>query len=242
MAASHAQAGPPLIELSDVSRTYGSGETEVRALDHTNLIIRQGEFVAVMGPSGSGKSTSMNIVGLLDRPTSGRYLFNGVEVQHLDRDRRALLRRHFLGFVFQGFNLLPRTSALENVELPLIYKGMPRAERIERARLALHKVGLEGREGHDASQLAGGQQQRVAIARALVGEPMVILADEPTGNLDSHRSHEIMRLLQQLNREDGITIVMVTHEDDIAAYAKRLVTFADGKILADAPVPERTPA
>ena len=242
MAALLAQAGPPLIELSDVSRTYGTGETEVRALDHTNLIIRQGEFVAVMGPSGSGKSTSMNIVGLLDRPTSGRYLFNGVEVQGLDRDSRALLRRHFLGFVFQGFNLLPRTSALENVELPLIYKGMPRAERIERARMALRKVGLEGREGHDASQLSGGQQQRVAIARALVGEPMVILANEPTGNPDSHRSHEIMRLLQQLNREDGITIVMVTHEDDIAAYAKRLVTFADGKILADAPVPERMPA
>jgi putative ABC transport system ATP-binding protein len=239
MAATLDQARPPLIELSDVSRTYGTGETEVRALDHTDLIIRQGEFVAVMGPSGSGKSTTMNIIGLLDRPTSGRYLFNGVEVQGVDRDRRALLRRHFLGFVFQGFNLLPRTSALENVELPLIYKGMPRAERIERARAALHKVGLDGREGHDASQLSGGQQQRVAIARALVGEPMVILADEPTGNLDSHRSHEIMRLLQQLNGEDGITIVMVTHEDDIAAYAKRLVTFADGRIRDDAPVPER---
>ncbi|WP_128516386.1 ABC transporter ATP-binding protein [Tabrizicola thermarum] len=242
MVATPGPSRPPLIELSDVSRTYGSGETEVRALDHTDLIIRQGEFVAVMGPSGSGKSTTMNIIGLLDRPTSGRYLFNGVEVQDLDRDRRALLRRHFLGFVFQGFNLLPRTSALENVELPLIYKGMPRAERIERARAALHKVGLDGREGHDASQLSGGQQQRVAIARALVGEPMVILADEPTGNLDSHRSHEIMRLLQQLNREDGITIVMVTHEDDIAAYARRLVSFADGRIRADAPVPERTPA
>jgi putative ABC transport system ATP-binding protein len=237
-----AKAGPPLIELSDVSRTYGSGETEVRALDHTDLIIRQGEFVAVMGPSGSGKSTTMNIIGLLDRPTSGRYLFNGVEVQGLDRDSRALLRRHFLGFVFQGFNLLPRTSALENVELPLIYKGLPRGERIERARLALRKVGLEGREGHDSSQLSGGQQQRVAIARALVGEPMVILADEPTGNLDSHRSHEIMRLLQELNREDGITIVMVTHEDDIAAYAQRLITFADGRIRDDATVPERAPA
>jgi putative ABC transport system ATP-binding protein len=232
----------PLIELSDVCRTYGTGETEVRALDRTNLVIRQGEFVAVMGPSGSGKSTTMNIIGLLDRPTSGRYLFNGVEVQELDRDSRALLRRHFLGFVFQGFNLLARTSALENVELPLIYKGMPRSERLERARIALRKVGLEGREGHDPSQLSGGQQQRVAIARALVGDPMVILADEPTGNLDSHRSHEIMRLLQQLNREDGITIVMVTHEDDIAAYAKRLITFADGRIRADAPVPERTPA
>lgn len=232
----------PLIELADVSRTYGSGEAEVRALDHVDLVIGQGEFVAIMGPSGSGKSTAMNTIGLLDRPSSGRFLFNGVEVQALDRDSRALIRRHFLGFVFQGFNLLPRTSALENVELPLIYKGMPRAERIERARAALHKVGLEGREGHDASQLSGGQQQRVAIARALVGTPMVILADEPTGNLDSHRSHEIMRLLQALNREDGITIVMVTHEEDIAAYANRLIIFADGKVRSDAPVPERAGA
>ena len=235
-------AASPLIELADVSRIYGSGEAEVRALDHVDLVIGQGEFVAIMGPSGSGKSTAMNTIGLLDRPSSGRFLFNGVEVQGLDRDSRALLRRHFLGFVFQGFNLLPRTSALENVELPLIYKGMPRAERIERARAALHKVGLEGREGHDASQLSGGQQQRVAIARALVGTPMVILADEPTGNLDSHRSHEIMRLLQGLNREDGITIVMVTHEEDIAAYASRLIVFADGKVRSDGPVPERAPA
>ena len=237
-----AAAAPPLIELADVSRVYGSGEAEVRALDHVDLVIGQGEFVAIMGPSGSGKSTAMNTIGLLDRPSSGRFLFNGVEVQGLDRDSRALLRRHFLGFVFQGFNLLPRTSALENVELPLIYKGMPRAERIERARAALHKVGLEGREGHDASQLSGGQQQRVAIARALVGSPMVILADEPTGNLDSHRSHEIMRLLQGLNREDGITIVMVTHEEDIAAYASRLIVFADGKVRSDGPVPERAGA
>ena len=235
-------ASPPMIELADVSRVYGMGETEVRALDHADLIIRQGEFVAIMGPSGSGKSTAMNTIGLLDRPSSGRYLFNGVEVQDLDRDSRALLRRHFLGFVFQGFNLLPRTSALENVELPLIYKGVPRAERIARARAALHKVGLDGREDHDSSQLSGGQQQRVAIARALVGEPMVILADEPTGNLDSHRSHEIMKLLQALNRTDGITIVMVTHEDEIAAYASRLVIFADGRITRDEPVPERTPA
>ncbi|WP_374396666.1 ABC transporter ATP-binding protein [Tabrizicola sp.] len=237
-----AAAAPPLIELADVSRVYGSGEAEVRALDHVDLVIGQGEFVAIMGPSGSGKSTAMNTIGLLDRPSSGRFLFNGVEVQGLDRDSRALLRRHFLGFVFQGFNLLPRTPALENVELPLISKGMPRAERIERARAALHKVGLEGREGHDASQLSGGQQQRVAIARALVGTPMVILADEPTGNLDSHRSHEIMRLLQGLNREDGITIVMVTHEEDIAAYASRLVVFADGKVRSDGPVPERAGA
>ena len=237
-----APVAPSLIELADVSRSYGSGEAEVRALDHVDLVIGQGEFVAIMGLSGSGKSTAMNTIGLLDRPTSGRFLFNGVEVQGLDRDSRALLRRHFLGFVFQGYNLLPRTSALENVELPLIYKGMPRAERIELARAALHKVGLEGREDHDPSQLSGGQQQRVAIARALVGTPMVILADEPTGNLDSHRSHEIMRLLQDLNREDGITIVMVTHEDDIAAYASRLIVFADGKVRSDGPVPERAPA
>ena len=232
----------PLIQFQDVSRTYGMGETEVRALEHVDLVIQRGEFVAIMGPSGSGKSTAMNTIGLLDRPSSGRYLFNGVEVQSLERDARALLRRHFLGFVFQGFNLLPRTSALENVELPLIYKGVPRAERIARARAALHKVGLDGREDHDSSQLSGGQQQRVAIARALVGEPMVILADEPTGNLDSHRSHEVMKLLQALNREDGITIVMVTHEVDIAAYAGRLITFADGRILRDEPMPERQPA
>lgn len=231
-----------LIEFQDVTRTYGMGETEVRALDHVDLTIHRGEFVAIMGPSGSGKSTAMNTIGLLDRPSTGRYLFNGVEVQSLDRDARALLRRHYLGFVFQGFNLLPRTSALENVELPLIYKGVPRAERLARARAALHKVGLDGREDHDSSQLSGGQQQRVAIARALVGEPMVILADEPTGNLDSHRSHEIMRLLRTLNRDDGITIVMVTHEDDIAAHAGRLVTFADGKVLRDEPLPERQPA
>ena len=232
----------PLIQFQDVSRTYGMGETEVRALEHVDLVIQRGEFVAIMGPSGSGKSTAMNTIGLLDRPSKGRYLFNGVEVQSLERDARALLRRHFLGFVFQGFNLLPRTSALENVELPLIYKGVPRAERIARARAALHKVGLDGREDHDSSQLSGGQQQRVAIARALVGEPMVILADEPTGNLDSHRSHEVMKLLQALNREDGITIVMVTHEVDIAAYAGRLITFADGRILRDEPMPVRQPA
>ena len=242
MAETNAKTAAPLIRLSAASRVYGAGETEVRALDHTDLVIEKGEFVAIMGPSGSGKSTAMNIIGLLDRPTSGRYLFNGVEVQGLDRDRRALLRRHFLGFVFQGFNLLPRTSALENVELPLIYKGMARHERVELARQALRKVGLDGREDHDPAQLSGGQQQRVAIARALVGAPSVILADEPTGNLDSHRSHEIMRLLQQLNRDDGITIVMVTHEDDIAAYARRLIIFADGRIRSDSLQPERTPA
>jgi putative ABC transport system ATP-binding protein len=224
----------PLIELRGIARVYGTGEAEVRALDGVDLIIPRGEFVAIMGPSGSGKSTAMNIIGCLDRPTGGNYLFNGVEVATLDQDQRALLRRHYLGFVFQGFNLLPRTTALENVELPLIYKGLPRTDRVARAMAALAKVGLQGREGHDPSQLSGGQQQRVAIARALAGDPMVILADEPTGNLDSHRSHEIMQLLQALNRDEGITIVMVTHEEDIAAYARRLVVFTDGKIVHDA--------
>lgn len=233
---------PPLIELDSVTRVYGSGETEVRALDGVDLRIERGEFVAIMGPSGSGKSTAMNTIGLLDRPSSGRFLFSGVEVQGLDRDRRALLRRNFLGFVFQGFNLLPRTSALENVELPLIYKGEPRASREAKARAVLEKVGLKGREGHESTQLSGGQQQRVAIARALVGNPTVILADEPTGNLDSQRSHEIMQLLQGLNRDEGITIVMVTHEDDIAAYAKRLIVFTDGRIVRDTPVRERAGA
>jgi putative ABC transport system ATP-binding protein len=224
----------PLIELRGIARVYGTGEAEVRALDGVDLIIPRGEFVAIMGPSGSGKSTAMNIIGCLDRPTCGNYLFNGVEVATLDQDQRALLRRHYLGFVFQGFNLLARTTALENVELPLIYKGLPRTDRVARAMSALAKVGLQGREGHDPSQLSGGQQQRVAIARALAGDPMVILADEPTGNLDSHRSHEIMQLLQALNRDEGITIVMVTHEEDIAAYARRLVVFTDGKIVHDA--------
>jgi putative ABC transport system ATP-binding protein len=224
----------PLIELRGIARVYGTGEAEVRALDGVDLIIPRGEFVAIMGPSGSGKSTAMNIIGCLDRPTGGNYLFNGVEVATLDQDQRALLRRHYLGFVFQGFNLLARTTALENVELPLIYKGLPRTDRVARAMSALAKVGLQGREGHDPSQLSGGQQQRVAIARALAGDPMVILADEPTGNLDSHRSHEIMQLLQALNRDEGITIVMVTHEEDIAAYARRLVVFTDGKIVHDA--------
>ncbi len=231
--------GDPLIEFRGVRRSYGSGEAEVVALDHVDLTIREGEFVAIMGPSGSGKSTSMNIIGCLDRPTEGKYLFKGVEVQDLDRDSRALLRRHALGFVFQGFNLLARTTAQENVELPLIYKGLPAAERARRARAALEKVGLKGREDHDPAQLSGGQQQRVAIARALAGEPTVILADEPTGNLDSHRSHEIMQLLQVLNREDGITIVMVTHEEDIAAYAGRLLVFTDGHLTRDEPVAER---
>jgi putative ABC transport system ATP-binding protein len=230
---------PPLLQLRGITRVYGTGEAEVRALDSLDLTIGEGEFVAIMGPSGSGKSTAMNIIGCLDRPSAGHYLFSGTDVAGLDQDRRALLRRHCLGFVFQGFNLLARTTALENVELPLIYKGMPRAERVAKAREALRKVGLEGREQHDPSQLSGGQQQRVAIARALAGEPMVILADEPTGNLDSHRSYEIMQLLQALNRDEGITIVMVTHEPDIAAFARRLVVFADGRLARDEPVVER---
>ena len=229
----------PLIAFRNVSRSYGEGEAQVRALDNVSLTINAGEFVAIMGPSGSGKSTAMNIIGCLDRPTTGEYLFKGIPVQGLDQNRRALLRRHALGFVFQGFNLLARQSALENVELPLIYKGLPRAQRVAAAKAALHKVGLEGREGHDPSQLSGGQQQRVAIARALAGGPSVLLADEPTGNLDSARSHEIMRLLQALNRDEGITVVMVTHEEDIAAYAKRLLVFTDGHLTRDEAVLER---
>ena len=221
-----------LIAFRDVSRLYGSGEAEVRALDGVSLSIAEGEFVAIMGPSGSGKSTAMNIIGCLDRPTSGEHLFKGVELGRLGQDERALFRRNYLGFVFQGFNLLPRTSALENVELPMIYRGLPRAERIDRARAALDRVGLTGREDHHPAQLSGGQQQRVAIARALAGNPAVILADEPTGNLDSQRSHEIMRLLGDLNRE-GITIVMVTHEEDMAAYASRLMVFTDGHLTRD---------
>lgn len=208
----------------------------VTALDRIDLTISTGEFVAIMGPSGSGKSTAMNIIGCLDRPSRGNYRFNGVEIAGLDQDQRALLRRHYLGFVFQGFNLLPRTTALENVELPLIYKGMAKAERMRRAREALRRVGLDGREDHTPAQLSGGQQQRVAIARALASEPLVMLADEPTGNLDTARSQEIMRLMQQLNREEGLTIVMVTHEEDMARYASRLVVFTDGRILRDAPV------
>lgn len=232
-------SAPPLISFRNVARSYGAGEALVKALDGVSFDISPGEFVAIMGPSGSGKSTAMNIIGCLDRPNAGEYLFKGIPVQGLDLDQRALLRRHALGFVFQGFNLLARQTALENVELPLIYKGLPGEERRALAREALRKVGLEGREGHDPSQLSGGQQQRVAIARALAGGPMMILADEPTGNLDSARSHEIMRLLQQLNQDEGITVIMVTHEEDIAAYAKRLMVFTDGHLTRDTPVKAR---
>jgi len=222
----------PLIELEGVRRVYGRGEAEVRALDGVDLVIASGEFVAVMGASGSGKSTCMNVLGCLDAPTSGEYRFRGVPVGGLDRDQRAMLRRLHLGFVFQGFNLLARTTALENVELPLLYRGLRRADRRARALRALERVGLADRASHMPSELSGGQQQRVAIARALVTDPAVVLADEPTGNLDSQRSVEIMELLSELNRE-GITIVMVTHEPDMAAYAARTVVFRDGKVLSD---------
>lgn len=225
----------PVIDFRDITRVYGKGEAQVFALAGITLTITQGEFVAIMGPSGSGKSTAMNVMGCLDRPSSGQYLFNGVEVADLTQDQRALLRRHYLGFIFQGYNLLPRTTALQNVELPLIYKGMSRDEREARALSALEKVGLGNRAHHDPSELSGGQQQRVAIARALAGQPSVILADEPTGNLDTTRSIEIMELLQSLNRDENLTIVMVTHEDDMAAFSDRLIWMVDGRIESDRP-------
>jgi len=223
----------PLIELQSVSKVYGTGQAEMQALRGVDLRIEKGDFVAVMGPSGSGKSTCMNIMGCLDTPSSGRYLFEGLEVGALMRDQRALLRRNYLGFVFQGYNLLNRTSALENVELPLIYRGMAAAKRRMRALDALDMVGLKGWEEHSPGELSGGQQQRVAIARAIVTSPMVLLADEPTGNLDSSRSREIMELLTSFNRDRGITIVMVTHEPDMAVYAKRQIHFLDGMVESD---------
>ena len=224
---------PPLIELKGVQRLYGAGAGLIRALSGVDLSIEQGDFVAIMGPSGSGKSTAMNIIGCLDRLTSGSYFFAGVDITRLDQSQRALLRRHYLGFVFQGFNLLNRTSAIENVELPLIYRGSPRLERKERAARALHQVGLAGREHHTPGELSGGQQQRVAIARAIVTDPLLLLADEPTGNLDTKTSTEIMELLTRLNAQSGITVVMVTHEPEMAAYAKRTVRFVDGLIERD---------
>ncbi len=223
----------PLIELRGITRTYGQGDIAFQALSGIDLDINAGEFVAVMGPSGSGKSTAMNLLGCLDTPTSGSYRFQGIAVEDLDRNQRTLLRRTCLGFVFQGFNLLARTTALENVELPLLYRGTPTAERHAAAQAALQRVGLSGREHHTPAELSGGQQQRVAIARAIVTNPLLLLADEPTGNLDSQRSHEIMELLVALNREQGITIVMVTHEADMAAYASRNVHFVDGRVDHD---------
>jgi ABC-type lipoprotein export system ATPase subunit len=224
-----------LLDLRGVSKIYGEGASEVRALDGVDLQIYEGEFVAIMGASGSGKSTCMNILGCLDTPTSGTYWFRGVEVGQLSRDQRALLRRHYLGFVFQSFNLLARTSALENVELPLVYRGVRKAKRQALAMQALVRVGLAERASHGPSELSGGQQQRVALARALVTEPRTLFADEPTGNLDSKRSAEILELLSSLNADQGITIIMVTHEPEFAAYARRVLWFKDGKIVEDGP-------
>ena len=234
----HLNIAVPLIEFRGVTKIYGAGDAEVAALRQVDFRIARGEFVAIMGPSGSGKSTAMNNIGCLDTPTSGTYSFDGVSVGELDRDQKALLRRYYLGFVFQGFNLLARTSALENVELPLVYRGIGGAERRRLARSALEKVGLADRGDHQPNQLSGGQQQRVAIARAIVTSPQVVLADEPTGNLDSARSKEIMELLTALNRDEGITIAMVTHEPDMAAYADRVIRFVDGRIEFDGPAAE----
>ncbi len=226
-------ANTPLVELRGIGKRYGQGDTAFDALHSIDLKIYEGEFVAIMGPSGSGKSTCMNIIGALDTPTRGEYLFNGFHVEHFSRDERALLRRRYLGFVFQGFNLLARTSALENVELPLLYRGESRQVRKELALAALDRVGLLPWKDHTPGELSGGQQQRVAIARAIVTKPKLLLADEPTGSLDSHRSVEIMKLLQELNEQDGITVALVTHEPDMAAYAKGIVRFVDGNVETD---------
>jgi putative ABC transport system ATP-binding protein len=223
----------PLLAFRKVWKTYGEGEARVDALAGVDLSVMPGEFVAIMGPSGSGKSTAMNIIGCLDTPTQGVYAFNGVDAGQLDRGRRAVLRNHFIGFVFQGYNLLPRTTAAENVELPLIYRGVPARERRRRALEALDQVGLSGRADHTPAELSGGQQQRVAIARAIVTRPALLVADEPTGNLDTARSHEIMELLTGLNRNDGLTVLIVTHETDIAEYAARNIAFLDGNIVSD---------
>ena len=223
----------PLIEAHEITKIYQLGDIELKALNSVSLIIEKGEFVAVMGPSGSGKSTFMNILGCLDKPTGGKYVLEGIDVGSLKRDELAGIRNKKIGFVFQGFNLLPRTSALENVELPMLYDGIPARERKQNSLQALKNVGLEGRGDHHPNQLSGGQQQRVAIARALVNHAPIILADEPTGNLDSKTSAEIMELLTKLNRESNITIILVTHENDIAAYSKRIIRFLDGSIVSD---------
>jgi putative ABC transport system ATP-binding protein len=223
----------PLIRFVDITKTFGEGTAAFQALRGVSFAIGKGEYVAIMGPSGSGKSTAMNILGCLDTATSGAYYFSGAPVHELDRKQRALLRRHYLGFVFQGFNLLGRTSALENVELPLLYRGMAAAERRAAAMAALAAVGLHGWEHHVPAQLSGGQQQRVAIARAIVTDPLVLLADEPTGNLDTVRGREIMDLLTALNRDKGITVLMVTHEPDMAAYTRRIIRFVDGQVESD---------
>jgi putative ABC transport system ATP-binding protein len=222
-----------MLSLRGIRKVYGAGASSVAALAGVDMDVREGEFIAIMGASGSGKSTCMNIIGCLDRPTAGTVRFYNVEVAGLSQDARALFRRNYLGFVFQGFNLLARTTAIENVELPLIYRSLSRAARRREAEHAIAAVGLEGREDHTPAELSGGQQQRVAIARAIVTSPRILLADEPTGNLDSARSHDIMKLLQRLNREQGLTILMVTHEKDMAAYCTRQVVFSDGRILND---------
>jgi putative ABC transport system ATP-binding protein len=222
-----------IIELDQIHKVYTMGDVEVHALRGVTLTIREGEFVAIMGTSGSGKSTTMNIIGCLDRPTRGTYILDGQDVSQLSKDERADIRCSKIGFVFQGFNLLSRTSALENVELPMLYAGLDNEERARRAREALQSVGLAGREQNHPNQLSGGQQQRVAIARALVNQPALILADEPTGNLDSRTSVEVMEIFQRLNRERAITLVLVTHEADIAQYADRVVIFKDGRISKD---------
>src|ERR671916_778314 len=228
-----AEEARPVIELDGVHKTYAMGDVEVHALRGVSLTIRAGEFVAIMGTSGSGKSTMMNIIGCLDRPTRGTYVLHGQDVSSLSKDERADIRSRKLGFVFQGFNLLSRTSALENVELPMLYANVEASERRRRAIEALHSVGLAGREQNHPNQLSGGQQQRVAIARSLVNNPTLILADEPTGALDSRTSVEVMDIFQRLNRERGITLLLVTHEPDIASYADRVVVFKDGKIRKD---------
>jgi putative ABC transport system ATP-binding protein len=223
----------PVIQLDHIHKTYTMGDVEVHALRGVSLTIREGEFVAIMGASGSGKSTTMNILGCLDRPTRGSYILDGEDVSQMSKDERADIRCQKIGFVFQGFNLLSRTSALENVELPMLYLGVDSVNRHERAMEALAAVGLAGREQNHPNQLSGGQQQRVAVARSLVNHPALILADEPTGNLDSRTSVEVMEIFQRLNRERGITLVLVTHEHDIAEYAQRVVVFKDGKIKSD---------
>lgn len=223
----------PLIETHEIAKTYSLGDIALNALSNVSLNIDKGEFIAIMGPSGSGKSTFMNILGCLDRPTGGRYLLEGIDVANMKRDELASIRNKKIGFVFQGFNLLPRTSAIENIELPLLYNGVSPKERRERAAAALAAVGLSGRDNHHPNQLSGGQQQRVAIARALVNNAPLILADEPTGNLDTKTSAEIMDFFVKLNTESDITIILITHEADIASYSKRIIRFLDGRVLSD---------
>ena len=222
-----------IIETREITKVYKIGDIAVNALNSVSLLIEKGEFAAIMGPSGSGKSTFMNILGCLDKPTSGRYLLEGADISGLRKDDLSTIRNKNIGFVFQGFNLLPRTSAIENVELPMLYNGLPVNQRRQRAEAALKKVGLSGRENHHPNQLSGGQQQRVAIARALVNNASIILADEPTGNLDTKTSAEIMELFTKLNTESNITIILVTHEHDIAAYSRRIIKFLDGYVVSD---------